>query len=207
MLTDTAAIHPFDPGNRAYRRWRRVVDEHFTVIAWETAAAGRPALVTMMDPGSGDAFTIALVESLEERDPCALLAVTATAQLLAYGPFAGEQATASAAPQLAQASPDIHATCPVPLHDPAEPTLPDSVWRGVPSDLGDLKPAPADCPSAALILLDRAAGCVATVGPFAVDTAATLWQPTPTVAPDVERLVIALRPAPADNPIAATAVS
>jgi hypothetical protein len=206
MLTGTVVTHPLDTDNRAYQRWRHLIDEHFTILAWETADTGRPALVTMMDPDSGDTFTVAIVESLEERDPHALLTVTVTAQLLAYGPFAGEQATTSAAPTLAHTIPDIHATCPVPLHDPGEPTVPDSVWRALPPHLTDLQPAPTDAPSAALVLLDRAAARVATIGPFTVVTAAALWQPT--VAPtDVERLVIALQPASAGNPIPAAADS
>jgi hypothetical protein len=199
MPTGTATAHRFDTDNRAYHRWRNLIDQHFTILAWETADAGRPTLVTMLDPESGDAFTVAILESLEERDPHALLAISVTARLLAYGPFAGEPATAHAAPALAHANPDIHATCPVPLHDPAQPTVPDSAWRGIPPHLADLQPAPADAPAAALVLLDRATARVAVIGPFTVATAATLWQPTdpPTGA---ERLVIAIQPALSGNP-------
>jgi hypothetical protein len=206
MPTGTATAHPFDTDNRAYQRWRELIDQHFTILAWETADTGRPALVTMTDPDSGDAFTVAIVEWLEERDPYALLSITVTARLLAYGPFAGEQAATCAAPTLAHSNPDIHATCPVPLHDPAQPTLPDSAWRGIPPHLTDLQPAPTDAPSAGLVLLDRAAARVAVIGPFTVATAAALWQPT--IAPSgVERLVIALQPAVAGNPFPASADS
>jgi hypothetical protein len=190
---------PFDPDNRAYQRWQKLLDQHFHVLVWTIDGTGRPALVTMKDPDSGDAFTIAILDSAEVRDPHVLLTATAAAHLSAYGPFDGAQAAVTAAPRLTRARANIRATCPVPLHKPDEPSLPDSMWRAIPSALGGIQPAPDDAPRAALILLDRATWRVAAVGPFTDPAAAERWQPAGDPAA-VDRLVIALQPAPPTEP-------
>jgi hypothetical protein len=150
------------------------------------------------DRDSGDAFTVAVLDSAEVRDPHVLLTVTVTAVshlLLAYGPFDGAQAAVTAAQRLARVRADLVATCPVPLHDPRQPSLPDNLWRAVPSTLADIEPAPGDAPRTALILLDRAAGRAAAVGPFADPADAGRWQPA-TGPAAAERLVVMLPPAP-----------
>jgi len=188
----------FDPGNRAYLRWQQLLAEHFHVVVWSTEGTGRPGFVTLEDRDGGDAFTVAILDSVQVRDPHVLLTITVAAHLLAYGPFDGAQAAVSAAQRLARARTDIRATCPVPLHDFRQRSLPDSVWRAIPSALADVQPAPDDAPGAALILLDRVAWRVAAVGPFPGPAAAERWQPAGEPA-TVERLVVALQPAlPAD---------
>jgi len=152
--------------------------EHFTVIEWTTADTGRPTLVTVQDLHSGDAFTAAILDPSELREPHALLAVSVAAELLAYGPFDGTQAAANAAPILALTLAEIRATRPVPLHRPEQPSLPDSTWCDLPSELTDLRPAPHDARHAvALALVDRDAGRLAAVGPFTSHAHAARWRP------------------------------
>ncbi|RSM65117.1 hypothetical protein DMB66_17735 [Actinoplanes sp. ATCC 53533] len=202
MPSSEPSNNPFDPDNRAYQRWQKLLDQHFHVLVWTIDDSNRPALVTMKDPDSGDAFTVAILDSAEVRDPHVLLTATAAAHLSAYGPFDGAPAAASAAPSLARARTNIRATCPVPLHNPDGPSLPDSMWRAIPSALAGIQPAPDDAPRAALILLDRATWRVAAVGPFTDPAAAERCRPAGEPAA-VDRLVIALQPAPPAEPTAA----
>jgi hypothetical protein len=190
--SDTA--HPFDTDNRAYRRFLAVASDHFDVIGW-TTENGRPVMTTLRDLASGDLFTVAILDSLEMRDPHALLAFTTAGDLAAYGPFDGETAAANHAAQLALANPDIAATRPMPLHHPNRPDLTDEAWKPVPPEYARAaRPALVDAPTIALVLLDRARNILATVGPFPNHAAADAWPPTPGLDPTVERLVMALHP-------------
>jgi hypothetical protein len=187
--------YSFDTDNRAYRRFQQVLGEHFAVVGWTTADTGRPTFMTIGDLDSGDVFTVAILDSLEVRDPYALLTVTVAAGLLAYGPFEGGQAAATAAPMFAE----VRATRPVPLHHPEHTSLPDSIWCDLPSELADLRPAPHDAPRVALVLVDGEAGRVAAVGPFTSRAVAAAWRPDamPGLA---ERVIVALQSAPTDEP-------
>lgn len=203
-LINATVAGSFDPDNRAYQRWRRLLAEHFHLVVWSAdGSGGRAGWLTLEDRDSGDAFTVAVLDSVEVRDPYVLLTVAVTSAvylLLGYGPFDGAQAAVTFAQRLDRVREDLRATCPVPLHDPRQPSLPDSVWRAIPSALADIEPAPGDAPRTGLVLLDRAGGRVAAVGPFADPAAAQRWQPADGLA--VERLVIVLPPAPPTAPAA-----
>lgn len=195
------ATGAFDPDNRAYQSWRQLLADHFHVVVWTADGTGRPGWLTLQDRDSGDAFTVAVLDSVEVGDPYVLLTVTATSaayRLLAYGPFDGAPAAVAAAQRLAGIRTDLYATCPVPLHNPRQPSLSDSVWRAIPSALADIVPAPRDQARVALILLDRGVGRVAAVGPFTDPAAAERWQADASLAA-AERLAIAL-PAPPAEP-------
>jgi len=190
--TDTGQ-YPFDTDNRAWRRFTQVLGEHFDVVGW-TKQDGRPVLATLVDLASGDAFTVAVLDSVEVRDPHALLAFTTGGELAAHGPFDGEHAAASYAPQLAMADAAVAATRPMPLHHPDQPKVPDDAWRPVPAELARLaRPALTDA-RAALVLLDRTRGLLAGVGTFPGHTAADTWRPISDLDPAVDRLVVALHP-------------
>jgi hypothetical protein len=190
--SDTA--HPFDTDNRAYRRFLAVASDHFDVIGW-TTENGRPVMTTLRDLASGDLFTVAILDSLEMRDPYALLAFTTAGDLAAYGPFAGETVAADHAAALAMHTPDIAATRPMPLHHPDRPDLTNQAWKPVPPKYARAaRAALVDAPTIALVLLDRARNILATVGPFPNHADAEAWSPTPGLDPTVERLVVALHP-------------
>lgn len=77
--------YPFDDTNRAYRRFLDITREHFNVLGW-TTDDGRPALTTLIDLQTGDAFTDAIVDShTEPVDPHTPLVVDRDAALSAHG--------------------------------------------------------------------------------------------------------------------------
>ena len=198
MRYTTDTDYPFDTDNRAWRRFTQVLGEHFDVVDW-AKEDGRPVLTTLVDLASGDAFTVAVLDSVEVRDPYALLAVTTGGDLAAHGPFDGEQAAASYTPQLAMTDAAVAATRPMPLHHPDQPAVPDDVWRPVPAELARLaRPALADARTAALVLLDRDRAVLAAVGPFPGHTAADAWRPTPDLDPTTDRLVVPLHAIPVE---------
>jgi hypothetical protein len=195
--TDTG--YPFDTDNRAYRRLQTLLGEHFDVVGWDNADTGRPTLTTLIDIASGDTFTIAYLDSLELRDPHALLVFTVDGELSTHGPFDGEIAAASHAPHLAMIDATVAATRPMPLHHPDQPALPDDAWLPVPAELAHAaRPAITDARAAALVLLDRTRCVLTVVGPFADHTAADTCQPTPHPDATVDRLIVALHPAPTE---------
>ncbi len=196
MRYTTDTDYPFDTDNRAWHRFTQVLGEHFDIVDW-TKQDGRPVLTTLVDLASGDAFTVAVLDSVEVRDPYALLAFTTGVELAAHGPFDGEQAAASYAPQLAMTDAAVAATRPMPLHHPDQPAVPDDAWRPVPADLARVaRPALADARTAALVLLDRDRAVFATVGPFPGHTAVDAWRPIPDLDPTTDRLVVALHAVP-----------
>jgi hypothetical protein len=193
MRYTTDTDYPFDTDNRAWRRFTQVLGEHFDVVNWAKEEDGRPVLTTLVDLASGDAFTVAVLDSVEVRDPYALLAFTTGGDLAAHGPFGGEQAAASYAPRLAMTDAAVAATRPMPLHHPDQPAVPDGIWHPVPADLARLaRPALTDARTAALVLLDRDRAVLAAVGPFPGHTAADAWRPTPDLDPTTDRLVVPL---------------
>jgi len=188
--------HPFDTDNRAWRRFVDLLGEHFDVLGW-TTEDGRPVLTTLVDLGSGDTFTVAIMDSLEVREPHTLLAFTTGGDLAAHGPFGGEQAAASYAPRLAMTDAAVAATRPMPLHHPDQPAVPDAIWHPVPADLARLaRPALTNARTAALVLLDRTHGLLTAVGPFRNHATAQGWRATPDLEPAIDRLIVALHPAP-----------
>jgi hypothetical protein len=111
-------------------------------------------------------------------------------------PSGGAPAAASRFRELAHADPILAAACPVPLTHPGQPALPDHAWRPVPAHIAHTaRPAPADAPTAALVLLDRDRQKLTAAGPFADRPAARRWNPTPPLDPAVDRLVVPLHPA------------
>jgi hypothetical protein len=196
MRYTTDADYPFDTDNRAWRRFIDVLGEHFDVLDW-TKEDGRPVLTTLVDLASGDAFTVAVMESLEVREPHTLLAFTTGGELAAHGPFDGEPAAESYAPHLATADATVAATRAMPLHHPDQPDIPDDAWLAIPPQYATLAhPALLDARAAALVLLDRTRTLLSVVGPFRNHAEADAWTPTPDLDPGIDRLIVALQPAP-----------
>ncbi|MCZ7421170.1 hypothetical protein O7605_16830 [Verrucosispora sp. WMMA2121] len=101
MRYGTDDEHPFDTDNRAWRRLRDVTSEHFDAITCNRDPDGRPVLLTLRDMRTGDTVTLAVLDSLEIRDPHTLLAVHTSGDLGAHGPTSGAEAAHSHAATLA----------------------------------------------------------------------------------------------------------
>ncbi|MET8062171.1 hypothetical protein [Micromonospora sp. NPDC005313] len=195
MRYGTDDDHPFDTDNRAWRRLSDVTSEHFDVITWNRDPDGRPVLLTLRDMRTGDTVTLAVLDSLEIRDPHALLAVHTSGELGAHGPTSGAEAAHSHAATLALDSTTLAVTRPVPLHDPAVTDLPATSWVDLPPDLAPiLRPALDDARTAVLVLLDRTEGWLATIGPFPNHAAADTWQPADGPGRTADRLTVPLHP-------------
>ncbi|WP_019030725.1 hypothetical protein [Salinispora arenicola] len=177
--------------NRAYQRFRLLASDHFEVVDWDSAETRRPTLITLIDIGSRDAFSVALLDSAEDREPHVLLAVTATAALSVHGPIPGRAATADYAPHLAMHDADIAATAPVALHHPGQPHIGDDEWTSVPRDIAHAARAAA---RVALVLLDRDRAQLTVVGPFPSIDAADAWRPTADGWPPTDRLLLPVQP-------------
>ncbi|WP_231933481.1 hypothetical protein [Micromonospora coxensis] len=151
-----AAGYPFDTNNRAYQRFLTLAGEHFEIVGWDNATTGRPTMLTLIDIGSRDAFSLALLDSAEDRQPHALLAVTTDAVLSLHGPIAGRASAADYAHHLAMRDADVAATTPAALHDPATSTIRADAWLTIPPDIAAAAHTAAiDTPSVGLVLLDR----------------------------------------------------
>lgn len=184
-----------NPDNRAYQRFVALLDEHFDVANWHRTndADGVPVLTTIKDLHSGDLFTLALIDSVEETATAVLLAIAQDGHLTAHGPFHGQQAAQHHAPQLALADPDLAYTRGCALHDPAKADLP-ATWTPVPNTiLATLRPTPVTTTPAVLILLDHTAERLAVHGPFPTHATADQWHDTAT--PGTDRLVVPLHQA------------
>lgn len=187
--------YPFDDTNRAYRRFLDIAREHFNVLGW-TTDDGRPALTTLLDLQTGDAFTVAIVEShTEPLDPHTLLVVDRAGALSAHGRFDGPAATDAYAPRLVLHHGAITATKPTALQPCDETHLPADAWQGVPPDMAGRLHAepPADGPTV-LVLLDRIMTCLAAVGPFPSPHPAAAWQLDGPPDRAVARLLVPLHP-------------
>ncbi|MFD6754897.1 hypothetical protein [Micromonospora gifhornensis] len=202
MRYDSDNEYPFDTDNRAWRRLGDVTSEHFDAITWTRDPDARPILLTLRDMPTGDTITLAVLDSLEIRDPHALLAVHTSGELDAHGPTSGATAAHSHAATLALDNATLAATRPAPLHNPAAPTLPATCWVDLPADLAaTLRPALHHARAAALVLLDRTGGRLATVGPFPTHAAADAWQPDDGPGRTADRLIVPLHPiAPHEAP-------
>lgn len=203
---ELSPTNDFDPTNRAWQRLHIAVEEHLDVVTWRRDD-GRPVLLSLIDLRSGDVVTLAVIDSLQMRDPHALLVLTAnpaTAGLVlsAYGPFDGPTTADNYAPRLALDDPNRLGGATVPLHHPDQPAVPDTAWIDMPADLAtvDVDPGPGDATPLAVLLLDRAGGRHAVVGPFPHPLAARAWAPVPPPTPGLERHVLALHPAPPAAP-------
>ncbi|MEV6514969.1 hypothetical protein AB0M37_04180 [Micromonospora chalcea] len=195
MRYGTDDDHPFDTDNRAWRRLSDVTSEHFDVITWNRDPDGRPVLLTLRDMRTGDTVTLAVLDSLEIRDPHALLAVHTSGELGAHGPTSGAEAAHSHAATLALDSTTLAVTRPVPLHDPAVTDLPATSWVDLPPGLAPvLRPALDDARTAVLVLLDRTEGWLAAIGPFPDHAAADTWQPADGPGPTADRFTVPLHP-------------
>jgi hypothetical protein len=197
MIVDTDA-YEFDPGNRAYQRLRNLVLEHFNVFEWADERTGRHLMLSLLDLDSGDAFTVAIMDSEEERDPYTLLAVTTTGRLRAYGPFAGGTAASAATARLALADPEVYMALALPLRHPGDTTIPDGCWSQSRPELAGADPDRCDTAPTIVVLHDDRNGRLAAVGPFDDPAAATSWRPTGHGR--ARRMVVAVRPTPAEAP-------
>ena len=200
MPSDDNTEYPFDVNNRAYQRFLNILPEHFEIASWTREDDSRPVMTTLIDIRSGDGFTVAIMDSLEMRDPYALIAVTRDGELSAYGAFEGETAAASHAPDLVMADTSVVATCTMPLRHRDRLALPADAWGSMPVPLAQrVRPAVAAAArAAALVLLDRSRAMLTIVGPFINHTEADNWHPRPDHDGDVDRLIVPLHPAPFD---------
>jgi hypothetical protein len=187
----------FDAGNRAWQRYIQVLEEHFDVLTW-AKEDGRPVLRTLRDLATGDMFTVAIIDSLEAKDPHVLLTLSGSTDLAAHGPFTGGTAASNYGPRLALTDLTVTHTRTALLHHPNQPTLPDDAWLGgLPADLADnIRPALATTNSTALVLLDRDRAVLTVVGPFRSFDAADGWRPSPDIDAGIDRLVVPLHSAP-----------
>ncbi len=187
--------YPFDDTNRAYRRFLDIAREHFNVLGW-TTDDGRPALTTLLDLDSGDAFTVAIVDSHEEPlDPHTLLVVDRDATLTAHGTFDGAAAADAYAPRLVLHHGAIAATKPTALRPCDETRPPADAWQPLPPDIAArLHSAPLGDGPTVLILLDRTTTCLAAVGPFPSPDAAAAWQSDAPSGAAVDRMLVPLHP-------------
>ena len=64
----STASRDFNPDNRAWRRFTTTTVEHLDVVEW-TREDGRPVMVSLVDLDSGDTVTLAVLDSVENRDP------------------------------------------------------------------------------------------------------------------------------------------
>lgn len=186
--------YPFDTDNRAYRRLLTVSGEHVHTVSW-TRDDGRPVMLTLYDLGTGDAVTIALLDSIEASRAHALLVLHRDGTLHVHGPFDGEDAAAAHAPVLATADPSVAATLPLPLHHPGGGDLPpDDAWRPLhqQATTSTTSAAPTQPAQAALVLLDRTRQRLAVVGPFPDHTAALRWEPATFPDADVDCVIAAM---------------
>lgn len=189
---------PFDTDNHAWQRFTTVAADHFDVVTW-TRPDDRPVMVSLVDLHTGDTFTVAVLDSLEVRDPHVLLALSTTGELTVHGPADGIAAVTDHAPHLALTAADVQATRAVALHPPANTDVPATAWI-------DLPPNPVTTPpydgsgarTVALLLINPDRARLAVVGPFPNRETADRWQPTD--GGTVERHVVPLQPIPPAPP-------
>lgn len=169
---------PFDETNRAWQRLSALLDEHFEVMHWHRESDRRPVLVVLSDLNSGDMVALAVMDSLEQRDPYLLLAIDQDGQASLHGPFTGGQEATRYGPVLALRDDNLALTHPIALTDPDQPP-PDSAWIALPDGLAGpdtlTVPAAADGEPVAVLLHDPATGRVAATGPFPDDEHAHAW--------------------------------
>lgn len=186
--------YPFDTDNRAYQRLLTVSGEHLQALSW-TSDDGRPVMLTLYDLATGDALTIALLDSIEAHRAHALLALRRDGTPSIHGPFDGESAAAAHAPGLAMSDPSVAATLPLPLHHPGDGDLPpDDAWRPLHQQAvvstTTAATTSAQPAQAALVLLDRQRQRLAVVGPFPDHTAALRWEPATFPDSGVNRVIV-----------------
>jgi hypothetical protein len=185
--------YPFDTDNRAYQRLLTVSTEHLQALSW-TRDDGRPVMLTLYDLATGDAVTIALLDSIEAHRAHALLVLRRDGTPSIHGPFDGEGAAAAHAPALTTADPSVAATLPLPLHHPGDGALPpDDAWRPLHQQAAVstiTAMTPAEPAQTALVLLDRQRQRLAAVGPFPDHTAALRWEPATFPDPDVDCVIV-----------------
>lgn len=172
---------PFNPDNTAWRRFLSLVHRNFSILVWERED-GRPHTVTLIDPDSGDGFSVGVLDSIEDHDPHAILALGWDGRYRAHGPVRG---TAVARLHMRRLGATAAMTAAFRLHDPTEPGLPATSWSpplpvGIPLP-GDTA-ADSDTTTTGsgattvVVFIDRDAR-MALAGPFNNTEAATHWQP------------------------------
>jgi hypothetical protein len=185
--------YPFDTNNRAYQRLLTVSAQHLETLSW-TRDDGRPVMLTLYDLATGDAITIALLDSIEAHRAHALLVLRRDGTPCVHGPFDGESAAAAHAPTVALTDPSVAATLPLPLHHPGDGELPpDDAWRPLHQQAvvrTTTAAAPARPAHTALVLLDRQRQRLAVVGPFPDHTAALRWEPATFPHADVDCVIV-----------------
>ncbi|MEV0269840.1 hypothetical protein AB0H43_13765 [Hamadaea sp. NPDC050747] len=189
---------PFNPDNRAYRRFLTVIGEHFDVAQWLRDSDQQPVMVTMTDLDSGDMFTVGLMDSVQATAPHILAAIDISGGITAYGPFTGDTAANSHAGTVALSRGDVAATRALPLHRP-DHVPPTEAWASTPADLAEIiHAADADGPAAIVVLLHRQQPSICAVGPFPDHYTAATWPLPDDLAPMVRRLTTALYQPSAD---------
>ncbi|GAA3302490.1 hypothetical protein Dvina_51520 [Dactylosporangium vinaceum] len=195
--TSIDAGSPFDTDNHAWQRFTTVAADHFDVVTW-TRPDDRPVMVSLVDLHTGDTFTVAVLDSLEVRDPHVLLALSTTGELTVHGPADGVAAVTDYGTHLAVTGTALQATGTVPLHAPASADLPETAWIDLPPNPVTAAAYDGDGARAvALVLIDRERDRLAVIGPFPNRDTAERWRPT---SGTVEQHVVALQPIPPATP-------
>ena len=191
--------------NQAWQRLRGLIGDHFTVVAWttdDTVDHQTPVLCSLIEPATGDAVTIAIVDMHTRRQPHTLLAVSTAVAVTGHGPFGSERAARRHGRHVAATDATVAATRPVPLHHPDLPALAGDAWTAIPDVIAaHLRPGRVAEPGPTLLLLlNRTRGRITAVGPFPDPATATAWQPADPTPDDLDRLVVALIPADTTEP-------
>jgi hypothetical protein len=192
MSHDHPGDHPFTVDNHAYQRLRTVLEEHFDVIVWGQRD-DRPVMATLSDIGTGDAMTIAFIDTFEMRDPHCLVVADQHCAVVAHGPCPGLYAAASLAPQVALSDPATFYTQPLPLRPP-DADRGELAWRQAGGFFIDkAHHAHGSGRGLAVLLIEAARRQIAAVGPFATWDAAETWAQKAT-GDTVRAVTLLLRP-------------
>jgi hypothetical protein len=187
---------PFSEDNRAYQRFIDLTEEHFDSIIWRHDPSRRPVVIDLIDVGTGDRLTLAVIRTRENITTHILLAVTPTGRTSAHGPFAGPAAVQDNALATAMADPHIAVMCGLRLHPPTVPmTL---AWVDGPPGL-PIHPTDRGPRTDAVIVLLVHRGRLAAIGPFLTPAEAGSWTDTSPHA-GLDRLILDLHPPVSHRP-------
>jgi hypothetical protein len=190
-MPDNPTRPSVNPNNRAYQHFHTLAAEAFELVTW-ALFDNQPGLVSLVHLDTGDAITLALLDSYEISDPHVLLAISTALAVSAHGPFDGD------APYLAVADQRIAATRPVRLHRREHHSIAGLHWATIPEPLlvAGLRPARINAPGHVLLLVDRAAARLAVLGPYRHPATAHSRALMLDLPAGIDPLVVPLLPTP-----------
>lgn len=187
----------FDPArNQAWHRFLTLAEQHFTCLAWRGQRDNVPDMVTLVDPATGHAVTLTTVEADPSPTTAVVLTLAPDHTATAHGPIRGTAAAHHHAVQLTL-DPRTAACATAALHHPNRRVVPEQAWVHIPDNLATRirgNPTGGGTTTGMLVLLDRAASRLATVGPFTDPATACAWHPAPGHGAHIERLLVPLHP-------------